>query len=279
MAARKVPNRQARRTGAPQPPIQAERDFAKGLVGMAGVLAKRLRAIFLPLAQKHGRKHADERADAKDDGGLKTAARSARSQAEAASRASFTSKQLKAETDRASRRVEAQSKEQFRRLGVKPEKEPVLDILVKGWARDITVRVADLGNEAARKLEAILLSGQSRYTDTLARDIEEQLGVTTRRAEFIARDSIGTLNSKITRERFRAADIELYVWTTMGDARVREEHEDLDGEVFDVDGDGDAEEGHPGEPPACRCIQFPLVRDASDEPGDEPSDDEDEDEE
>lgn len=262
MAARKVPARKKRRTGAPQLPVQAERDFARGMVAMAAALVARLRRIFLPRAEKIGRPEG-EREDAivrkAPEPETRASAKAARREAERAAAATFTAARLRAETDRAARRVEAHSKDQFRKLKVDPKKEPVLGVLVKGWARDVSERVGGLGKDAARKLEAILLSGESRYASTLAREIEEQIGVAQSRAEFIARDSVCTLNSKVTRARYEAAKIEKYVWTTMGDDRVRDSHEALDGEVFDVDGPGDPDEGHPGEAPNCRCVQFPLA--------------------
>jgi SPP1 gp7 family putative phage head morphogenesis protein len=272
--AKKKIHRRVRRGGAPQLPVQAERDFARALVRMASAFGKRLRAIGLPLAKKIGLP-PPERADANIERAPETSsdtrasAKSAKAQVERAAKESFNDKALRAEAARASRRVDSHSKDQFRKLGIDPKKEPVLGVLVQGWTRDVSQRVSDLGKEQAKKLEAILLSGQTRHAATLAREIEEQLGVAQSRAEFIARDSIGVLNSKVTRARYLAADIESYIWTTMSDDRVRDAHEALDGVVFDVDGPGDPDEGHPGEAPNCRCVQFPLKHDAPADEGEE----------
>lgn len=42
-----------------------------------------------------------------------------------------------------------------------------------------------------------------------------------------------------------------YIWRTRGDSKVRSEHADRDGKVFDWD--NPPEGGHPGEAPNCRC--------------------------
>lgn len=279
---RKIPGKAERRRASPALPVQAERDLARAFVALASKLGKRWRSIFLPIAKKVGREHVAERTDAGlvDERGPtkadKAEAAAARARAESAAAEAFSKAAVKRETERAARRVESHSKDQFRKLGVSVEKEPVLKTLVSGWTRDVAERVQGLTDHEARVLEDILLSGHSRFADTLAREIEGRLGVLQGRAEFIARDAVGTINSKITQERFRAAEIEFYVWTTMSDDRVREEHAALDGEVFEVDGPGAEDEGHPGEPPNCRCVAFPLPREEAPKDEDEPAADDEE---
>lgn len=230
---------------------------------MARAFGAFVRRVVLPRVPEFSRAPPEERRDAKP--GSKEAAALLASQMKAAADRSFSREAVRNLTAQAARRVEAHSKDQFRRIGLKVDKEPVLNVLVNGWARDVAERVKGITADQVDKLHDILSGAGARHAETVAKDIEEQLGVTESRAAFLARDSIGTLNSKITRERYRAAKIEMYVWTTMHDDRVRDEHAELDGDVFDVDGEGDPEEGHPGEPPHCRCVQWPLPADAPDD--------------
>ena len=76
-------------------------------------------------------------------------------------------------------------------------------------------------------------------------------------AALIARDQIATLNGQLNRSRQTAAGITEFVWETMRDDRVRETHEELQGERFTwTDGwDG----VFPGEPINCRCWARAIV--------------------
>jgi len=49
------------------------------------------------------------------------------------------------------------------------------------------------------------------------------------RANFIARDQIGKLNGQITQRRMEDVGLEMYIWETSGDERVRESHQLIDG--------------------------------------------------
>ena len=121
------------------------------------------------------------------------------------------------------------------------------------WAR---VNVALIGNmEAAHfddvaKLIAEAVE-QGRSTRDVSKVLTERFGVSKRRAKFIARDQIGTLNAQVTEKRQTDLGITQFIWADSGDDRVRELHEELDGEVFDW-ATGHATEGKPGEPPGCR---------------------------
>jgi SPP1 gp7 family putative phage head morphogenesis protein len=53
----------------------------------------------------------------------------------------------------------------------------------------------------------------------------------------------------------------------VGDERVRDEHEGLDGEQFDYD--DLPSEGLPGEPIQCRCYAEPVLSAILDDTGDE----------
>ena len=279
---RKVPRNAARRAGSVHSPIQVERYLANALVRMVARFNAELRRIVLPKVDDFARWPKGFRADAedddedddsepenppRDDAENAKAASLLASQMKAAAGRSFQQKAIRAVSEQAARRVESHSKGSFKKLGIKVAKEPILKILVDGWTKDIAGRVQGMGDDAVAKLHAILRDGGARHAESISRDIVDQLGISERHADFIARDSICTLNAKVTRARQESAGIEQYAWTTVGDSRVRDEHADLDGELFDVDGDGDDEEGHPGTQPNCRCVAWPLPSPDKDDEG------------
>lgn len=76
-------------------------------------------------------------------------------------------------------------------------------------------------------------------------------------ADLIARDQLQKLHGRLNEERQRAAGVDRYTWTTQGDDRVRPEHAAREGRTFSWDRPPD--EGHPGEPIACRCYAEAVI--------------------
>lgn len=119
-------------------------------------------------------------------------------------------------------------------------------------------------NELTEKAVTSGLSVKSLTKQILALDDK----ISKSRANFIARDQIGKLNGQITQMRMEAVGLEMYIWETSGDERVRESHELIDGAlcrwddstVFSQDGGKtwiDRPSGavtlHPGMDYQCRC--------------------------
>jgi SPP1 gp7 family putative phage head morphogenesis protein len=88
------------------------------------------------------------------------------------------------------------------------------------------------------------------------------------RANLIARDQIGKLNGMVTQARMESIGLDMYIWSTSGDERVRPSHEMMDGglclwsdsSVYSQDGGKtwiDRPAGavllHPGQDYQCRC--------------------------
>lgn len=124
------------------------------------------------------------------------------------------------------------------------------------------------------------------WTDAV--EAVEHVGdVTESRAELIARDQTLKLNAAFNRVRQQSIGVQRYEWVTVGDDRVREAHQELEGTVHDWDDpptDSDGNTGHAGE---CgiqdRCATNPILDldepDDEDQPdGGEEEPDEDEDE-
>ena len=103
--------------------------------------------------------------------------------------------------------------------------------------------------------------------------------VTQSRAELIARDQTLKMNSRFNQARQESLGVTRYIWTTVGDDRVREAHQDLEGTEHEWDDpptDADGNTGHPGDCGVnCRCAADPVL-DLGDEDADERDRDEDE---
>ena len=93
--------------------------------------------------------------------------------------------------------------------------------------------------------------------ESIRDNIEQLKGVTRRRATTIARDQIGKYHGDMMQVRQKQLGIDGYIWTTVGDERVRDSHEERDGDPFlwsDPPPDG-----HPSEPINCRCSAVPNL--------------------
>jgi len=87
--------------------------------------------------------------------------------------------------------------------------------------------------------------------------VRAEYGVTSARAELIARDQIGKLNGQLTQYRQQRIGIKSYRWRGVLDERERDEHVDREGEAFLWDSPPDG--GHPGQPVRCRCWAEPVL--------------------
>ncbi len=68
---------------------------------------------------------------------------------------------------------------------------------------------------------------------------------------------------RMVRQAFDRAEIaaegeRFFEWRTMGDDKVREAHEDIDGKVYSL-ADGHPDEGFPGDAHGCRCVAVPVT--------------------
>lgn len=129
------------------------------------------------------------------------------------------------------------------------------------WVVENASLISSIKNSFADRVhQNILKAVQSgERWENLAETIKLAGQVTEARAEVIARDQIGKLYGQINADRQRAAGVLKFVWRTSRDNRVRQEHEDLEGRVFNYD--DPPEIGLPGEPIQCRCYAEPVIED------------------
>lgn len=108
-------------------------------------------------------------------------------------------------------------------------------------------------SEVERVVNEGVLSGKS--TDKIVESIESASNKSTNNARLIARDQVGKVLATTTKARQIQAGVGHYIWRSIGDNRVRDSHEDFDGNRYSWK-EG-SPEGHPGEPIQCRCIAEP----------------------
>lgn len=170
-------------------------------------------------------------------------------------------------------RVQRFNKDEWSKLirsqyGVDPTREDPkrFEQLLNVWTKNNALLIKDIPfktmNQIRDATKEALLSGQN--VEDLTGDIydimSERTDVTDSRARLIARDQVAKLNSNLTQERQRDIGVEGYIWRTVGDERVRETHEEVDGQYFNWDNPpSETDDNHPGEDYQCRCWAEPVL--------------------
>lgn len=95
------------------------------------------------------------------------------------------------------------------------------DYLEASTAENVNL-IKSIPDEYFKNVETIVLGGMKDglAPTAIAKQIQEQTGVSARRAKLIARDQVSQLNSDLTRQRQAAAGIEFYKAVDAGDQRV-----------------------------------------------------------
>lgn len=174
-------------------------------------------------------------------------------------------------------------------LGVdKPFRDRHLSDLMDQFVAHNVSLIRSVPEDVHDDVERLVLHAVSggRLSGDLADEIDDRFDVGESHARLIARDQIGKLYGQVNHARQRELGVERFVWRTMGDDRVRDEHADFEDESQDepysyddppVDEDG--EPVLPGEPIQCRCYAEPVFEDVldDDDAGGDESDDADDD--
>lgn len=136
--------------------------------------------------------------------------------------------------------------------------EPWLDPLLFAWADATDYRV---GRITAGWIAALLLLRDGKAGEFIPGfrvRVPATVGELDQRVEklmeFAVRDSFTSLLAGLS--RVRQGELKRYVWRTMLDGRVRPEHRRREGSIFEWS--APPLDGHPGEPPNCRCHAEPL---------------------
>lgn len=121
--------------------------------------------------------------------------------------------------------------------------------------------IKNIGDKLASDIETTTMSAiqDGKLHGDLATELEARFGMAEDRAALIARDQIGKAYGQINAARQREIGVTSFIWRTVEDERVRQEHEDRDGETYTYDDPPDGE--LPGEPINCRCYAEPVFDD------------------
>lgn len=140
--------------------------------------------------------------------------------------------------------------------------EPWLRDVIGAFTRENVALIKSLPVQAFADIEKTLTGSMAdgdRW-ENMAEDLEQRLGVSQSRANLIARDQVGKLYGDLNRVRQTDLGFDRYIWRTMRDNRVRDEHEERDGLTFEWENPppgGPESGGHPGEAIQCRCYAEP----------------------
>lgn len=247
----RVPSRSARYAKSPKPSKTAEDQYSLAL--------RRIVAEWGKTVLREGLEAAREttRTDAKDP-------KVASKKISAAAKKLANAKKVGKAIDKAAETIDKHTTREITKLGIPLEATPGMRALVNTWRKSNTKLIRNFLEKEAKKVEDILANSFGRRYESVAKDIQERLQISSRRADLIARDQSLTLNAQIAREKQEAAGIEEYIWVTAGDEKVRDDHKELDGKRFRFDDPPivdkrSGERGHPGDFINCRCVQYPII--------------------
>ena len=145
--------------------------------------------------------------------------------------------------------------------------------LIQLWIADSVNRIKSIPSETLGRMQEILLDGyrEGRLIRDIRKEIQDSYNVSKHHAEMLARDQISSLNSEITQMQQRDAGVTRYKWSSSKDSRVRECHQEFDGNIFSWDDPPEAwystksrgivytgRRCHPGEDYCCRCCAIPV---------------------
>jgi len=132
--------------------------------------------------------------------------------------------------------------------------EPWLRQLSQSWISQNVELIKSIEDQFFSQIGIVVQnaveSGES--TAKLAERIEKIGSVSEKRAMVIARDQIGKLNGKISRNRAQSTGMEYFIWRTAGDEAVRDSHRELEGKRFSWK--KGANGLFPGQEIQCRCV-------------------------
>lgn len=133
---------------------------------------------------------------------------------------------------------------------------PIVDKL-EGFAAVNVDLIQNIPERYHDRLRQQVLAAVEKGTnvDAFTRQIAREYDVAKSDARRIARDQVGKLMGQLNEERQKALGVTGYIWRTVNDERVRDEHSDREGQHFEWD--DPPEDGHPGEPIQCRCSAEP----------------------
>jgi SPP1 gp7 family putative phage head morphogenesis protein len=149
---------------------------------------------------------------------------------------------------------------------------PQLQDLLQASALDNTRLITTIPEQYLNNVQSIVMSNMRSglRPANIAAQLQNQFGVTQRRATLIARDQTTKLNGEITKTRQNNAGFEFFKWNDSSDSRVRTDHEDIANAdigygkgVYRWDDPPKNDKGEaiiPGQEIQCRCVAGARTR-------------------
>lgn len=125
--------------------------------------------------------------------------------------------------------------------------------------KDLSKRVIQNTRRAVQKNQV-----EGGRVDRLLNLLTLQRGLAKLKVAGIAEHEAASAISTFREDRYTEIGLDRYIWSTMGDERVRHDHADLDTKVFSwssppIVDRSTGRRGHPGEDYNCRCTAIPLL--------------------
>lgn len=144
---------------------------------------------------------------------------------------------------------------------------PAVREAVKAGVAENVELIRSIPSEYFLKVQGAIMRNIQRGDGTagILRAVEHIGLVTTRRAALIARDQTSKATTVLNAARMRALNVRKFEWLHSGGGKEpRKLHEDMSGQVFDLDDppvidDKTGERGLPGQLINCRCRMVPVV--------------------
>ena len=130
-----------------------------------------------------------------------------------------------------------------------------LDLYIKNWAAENIIKLR-------QQVQGAAFDGAR--PESLISLIQQNYGVSKRKAEFLARQETSLLLSKFHETRYAQIGVKRYKWSTSHDERVRSDHKHLNGNIYSFDSPPvtclrTGARNNPGEDFGCRCVAIGIV--------------------
>ena len=105
---------------------------------------------------------------------------------------------------------------------------------------------------------------QGFRAEKLIETIQDEKGISYNKAKFLAKQETSLMVSKYRQIRYEEVGVRKYMWSTSRDSRVRHDHRELQGKIFDfnqppVTDRHTMARNNPGEDYGCRCVAIPVL--------------------
>lgn len=142
-----------------------------------------------------------------------------------------------------------------------PKHEKWLDDFMKLAIHENVNYITTIRDDYFTKIEAIVYQGvkNGKSIKEIRDQLVKEIGMTEKRAQFIAVDQSGSILGQMTAKRHKSIGAGKFKWSTSGDERVRPSHRALSDNVYSYDDPPSV--GLPGTDYRCRCVGIPVFDD------------------